>query len=107
MTAAESAAPEAKEAATSGNGQHDTPAPRAEREAHEPAAQDSRPESPQPAARDFHAEPRESGGSHESVPIAHFEPSPRPEAGSTPNKPYVVWSSTPAQKDSGSRGPEE
>jgi ribonuclease E len=106
MAAAESAAPEAKEAATSGNGQHDTPAPRAEREAHEPAAQDSRPESPGPAARDVHAESPESGGSHESVPIAHFEPSPRPEAG-TPNKPYVVWSSAPAQKDSDSRGPEE
>ena len=41
------------------------------------------------------------------APIAHFEPSPRPEAGNPPNKPYVVWSSTPSQKDSGDRGPEE
>jgi hypothetical protein len=91
-------------AESSGNGHHDTPAPQAEREAHEPAARESRPESAESAAREFHAEPRESGGSHE--PIAHFEPSPRPEAGSTPNKPYVVWSSTP-QKDSGPRGPDE
>ena len=107
VTAAESAAAEAQETATSGNGHRETPAPRDEHEAREPAAHESRPESVESGAREFHAEPRESGGSHESVPIAHFEPSPRPEAGSTPNKPYVVWSSTPSQKDSGSRGPEE
>jgi len=98
---------EANEEAAPGNGEHDAPASQAEREAREPAARESRPEAQEPAAGDFHAEPRASGGSHESVPIAHFEPSPRPEAGSTPNKPYVVWSSTPSQKDGGSRGPEE
>jgi len=97
----------ANDAATPGNGQHDAPAPQAEREAPEPAARESGPETGESAARDFHAEPHASAGSHESVPIAHFEPSPRPEAGGTPNKPYVVWSSTPSQKDSGSRGPEE
>jgi ribonuclease E len=106
MTAADSAASEAKDAATSGNGRHDTPAPQAERETHEPARESPR-ESGEPAGRELHAEPRESGGSHESVPIAHFEPGPKPEAGSTSNKPYVVWSSTPSQKDSDSHGPEE
>jgi ribonuclease E len=107
MAAAESAASGTNETATPGNGHHDTPAPSSEREAREPSVPESRPDSAEPAPREFHAEPRESGGSHESGPIAHFEPSPRPEAGSTPNKPYVVWSSTPTQKDSGSRGPEE
>jgi ribonuclease E len=92
--------------ASSGNGHHDSPAAQAEREAHERAAPQSRPESAQSAAHESHAEPRESGGSHESVPIAHFEPSPRPESGTTSNKPYVVWSSTP-EKDSGPRGPDE
>jgi ribonuclease E len=99
------AAPDAG-AASSGNGHHDTPAPQAERQAHEPAAPESRPESAESAAHESHVEPRESGGSHESVPIAHFEPSPRPESGTGSNKPYVVWSSTP-QKDSGPRGPDE
>jgi ribonuclease E len=97
----------ANEEATPGNGQQDAPAPQAEREATEPAARESRPEAGEPAAREFHAEPRTSGGSQESVPLAHFEPSPRPEAGTTPNKPYVVWSSTPSQKDTGPRGSEE
>jgi len=102
-----SAAPDdAPGASTSGNGQHDKPAPRAEHESHEPA-RESQPQAAEPAVREFHAESGEPGGSHESVPIAHFEPTPRPEAGSTPNKPYVVWSSTPSHKDSGSRGPEE
>jgi hypothetical protein len=105
MTAAGAFA--ANEEATPGNGQHDAPAPQAEREAPEPAVRESRPEAAEPAAREFHAEPHASGGSHESVPIAHFEPSPRPEAGRTQNKPYVVWSSTPSQKDTGSRGSEE
>ena len=111
MTAPESAATDAPDAASSGNGQHDTPAPRPEREAHEPPAPESglesQPASAEPAAREFHAEPRESGGTHEAGPIAHFEPSPRPEAGSAPNKPYVVWSSSPSQKEGGGRGPEE
>jgi hypothetical protein len=94
------------EAAVPGNGQHDTSAPQAEREAPEPAAREARPEAEESANREFHADPRASGAPHESVPIAHFEPTPRPEAGSTPNKPYVVWSSTPTQKDTGSRGEE-
>jgi hypothetical protein len=41
------------------------------------------------------------------VPLGHFEPTPRPEPGNAPNKPYVVWSSAPSQKDAGDRGPEE
>ena len=80
--------------------------PPAEREVHEPAPE-SRPEAPEPAARESRAEPRESGTAHESVPLAHFEPSPRPEPSGTSNKPYVVWSSAPPQKDTGNRGPEE
>jgi len=59
---------------------------------------------PEPA-REYHAEPREV--THE---VAHFEPAPRPEGGGTAeHKPYVVWSSVPADKPSGGggRGPEE
>src|SRR5262245_59311575 len=48
MTAAESAATDAPDTASPGNGQHDTPAPGAAREAHEPPAPESRVES-QPA----------------------------------------------------------
>jgi hypothetical protein len=103
MTAA---APDAG-AASSGNGHPDSPGTQAEREAPQPAAPESRPESAESAAHESHVEPREPGGSHESVPIAHFEPSPRPESGTASNKPYVVWSSTPSQKDGGSRGPDE
>jgi ribonuclease E len=55
-------------------------------------------------AREYHAEPREV--THE---VTHFEPAPRPDTGSTAEqKPYVVWSSVPADKPSGGgRGPEE
>jgi len=105
MTTEESAASEANVQVSSGNGHHDAPSPETGREAHEAPAQESRPAAAEPAAREFHAQPRESGVPH--APIAHFEPSPRPEAGNPPNKPYVVWSSTPSQKDSGDRGPEE
>ncbi len=41
-------------------------------------------------------EPRESGA---PAPVAHFEPAPRPESGAS--RPYVVWSSTPADRPSG------
>ena len=103
MTAVESAAPAAP---ASGNGEENIPAQHAAAEAPAPA-QAVRPDVPERVERDFHAEPRESGTSHESVPIAHYEPSPKPEPGSAPNKPYVVWSSAPSQKDAADRGPEE
>jgi ribonuclease E len=107
MTAADPASVSAPGAA-SGNGHHqqDAPAPHAEHAAHEPAAVESRSEAGQ-VTRESHAEPREPAPAHESVPIAHFEPSPRPETGGTPNKPYVVWSSAPTPKDAGNRGSEE
>jgi len=103
MTSLESAAPAAP---ASGNGQEDMPEQHAAGET-PPPAQVVRPDVPERVERDFHPEPRESGPSHESVPIAHYEPSPKPEPGSAPNKPYVVWSSAPSQKDAGNRGPEE
>ena len=103
MTSVESAAPAAP---ASGNGQENMPAQHAAAEAPAPA-QTIRPDAPERVERDYHAEPRESGSSHDSVPIAHYEPSPKPEPGAAPNKPYVVWSSTPSQKDAGNRGPEE
>jgi ribonuclease E len=103
MTSVESSAPAAP---ASGNGREDLPAQQAAGEAPAPV-QAVRADVPDRVERDFHAEPRESGTSHESVPIAHYEPSPKPEAGSTPNKPYVVWSSAPSEKDAGNRGPEE
>ena len=73
-----------------------------------PDATQAPPPAPQAEpAREFHAEPRDTG-THEAAPIAHFEPTPKPEAGSGAAKPYVVWSSAPA-KDAGgsSRGSEE
>ena len=100
-------APQGTPQAASGNGQHDAPAPHAERAPHEPAAQEARAEPSAQVTREFHAEPREPGPAHESLPVAHFEPSPRAETGNPPNTPYVVWSSAPAQKDTGNRGPEE
>lgn len=60
---------------------------------------------PEPVERQYHAEPRENVAAHEPAPIAHFEPTPRPEPGAPPAKPYVVWTSAP-EKDGG-RGPEE
>ncbi len=103
---AESAASPAPGGAAPGNGEQDLPAPHTERQAHEPP-RESRTEPPEPVAREYHTEPREPAVSHESVPLAHFEPGPRPEPSGTPNKPYVVWSSAPSQKDTGNRGPEE
>jgi ribonuclease E len=55
-------------------------------------------------AREYHAEPRDSSAHEAAAPLAHFEPTPKPESGQS--KPYVVWSSAPP-KDSGGRGPEE
>jgi ribonuclease E len=87
-----SAAPTAADA---GNGSHESTAVAAAAER-------------EPPAREYHAEPREGtpreGTPHEAAPLAHFEPSPKPESGQ--NKPYVVWSSAPP-KESGGRGPEE
>jgi hypothetical protein len=61
---------------------------------------DSSPEGAPPAAerepaapREYHAEPRESSQTH--LPLAHFEPAPRPEPAGGEAKPYVVWSSAP------------
>ncbi|MBV8144884.1 MAG: Rne/Rng family ribonuclease, partial [Gammaproteobacteria bacterium] len=91
-----------------GNGHHERAEPHVERPVQEPT-RESRPIPPEPP-REYHAEPREPrepGPAHESLPIAHFEPSPKTEPASTSNKPYVVWSSAPPQKESGGRGPEE
>jgi ribonuclease E len=107
MTAPEAATHYSPEPAASGNGHQDAPAPHTEREAPEPAAPEARPEPAEPAAREYRAEPRAPGPAHESVPLAHFEPTPKPEVGGTASKPYVVWSSAPSQKDTGGRGPEE
>jgi ribonuclease E len=99
--------PSAAASGASGNGAHDTPNPPADPAAQEPA-RERRPEPAEPpAAHEHRSEPREPATPHESVPLGHFEPTPRPEPGNAPNKPYVVWSSAPSQKDAGDRGPEE
>jgi hypothetical protein len=72
-----------------GNGSHDAPAPEVERTV---------------APREYHAE---SSPAREPAPLAHFEPQPRPESGSAPSKPYVVWSSAPPSSETGPRGQEE
>jgi len=86
---------------SNGNGAHAHESAAAPPIEHEPR------ESP---PREYHAEPpaaAESGAPREPAPVAHFEPTPKPE-GSQAGKPYVVWSSAPPQKDSGgSRGSEE
>jgi ribonuclease E len=71
---------------------------------HEPVAQ----REPAPP-REYHAEPREVSPQREAAPLAHFEPTPRPESGggADSSQPYVVWSSAPAEKPAGGRGPEE
>ncbi|HEY2808378.1 MAG TPA: Rne/Rng family ribonuclease [Steroidobacteraceae bacterium] len=51
------------------------------------------------APRDYHAEPRESSQTH--LPLAHFEPTPRPESAGGEAKPYVVWSSASTDRDPG------
>ncbi len=66
------------------NSSHEGSAPSAERE-------------PAPA-REYHSEPRESSSSQANLPLAHFEPAPRVEPSGGEVKPYVVWSSAPADK---------
>jgi ribonuclease E len=68
----------------------------------EPRPADREP-SQEPLPREYHAEPREPPVPHEPAPIAHFEPSPKPD----PGKPYVVWSSAPSDKSSVGPDPEE
>jgi ribonuclease E len=75
----------------------------------------SRPEAaahpaPQENAPREQAEPRDTHAPltpHEPVRVGHFEPPPKPEQSPQGNKPFVVWSSAPPQKDTGGRGPEE
>jgi len=98
--------PSAAASPASGNGEHDMPNPPADPAAQEPA-RERRPEAAEPVAHEYRSEPREPATPHESVPLGHFEPTPRPEPGNASNKPYVVWSSAPSQKDAGDRGPEE
>jgi ribonuclease E len=73
-----------------------------------PPREESRPQPPNaggngaPTAEEVHVEPRES--------VAHFEPSTPPAAASSvqPPRPFVVWSSGPADKPPGEdRGPHE
>ena len=60
--------------------------------------------------REYHTEP-----APREAPLAHFEPTPKPDTGAAPSKPYVVWSSTPSPGDGdggaagggGGRGSEE
>lgn len=91
------------EAAPPTNGSLDTPgaAPSA-------APPEDRPreavESPPP--REYHSEHREPPAAHEAAPLAHFEPTPKPDVAAGGGKPYVVWSSAPS-KDVSGRGPEE
>jgi hypothetical protein len=96
------AAAGATEAGASGNGSHDAPAPPVSAPPPADRAQDV---ADQPAQREFHSEPREPSAAHEAAPIAHFEPTPKPDS-TAAGKPYVVWSSAPP-KDVGSRGSED
>jgi len=109
-------APFAAPSSGSGNGgQEALPLEREPREASEPrepresGEPRESPEPREPAVRQYHAEPREPAVPHEPAPIAHFEPTPKPESGSAQNKPYVVWSSAPppTPKDTGGHDPEE
>jgi hypothetical protein len=91
------------EGAPPGNGSHDAPAAAAVA----PPPADHPREATEPApAREYHSEPRDSAGTHEAAPLAHFEPAPKPETNVGPAKPYVVWSSAPP-KDVPREGPEE
>ncbi|MBS0580952.1 MAG: Rne/Rng family ribonuclease [Proteobacteria bacterium] len=53
--------------------------------------------------REYHSEPRETGDTQSHLPLAHFEPAPRPEPSGGEVKPYVVWSSSPSEKGGGDR----
>jgi hypothetical protein len=66
-------------------------------------AESAGPASERPAAepREFHAESSHDPGPAQSQASLHFEPPvPRPPAGGD-GKPFVVWSSAPADKDAG------
>jgi ribonuclease E len=101
VAAAENAAPDSAGASNGAHEQHHAPAPPREtlaaqepRESHEPR------------------EPREVSSRHEepAKPLAHFEPTPPTEgSASRETKPYVVWSSAPADRTASGtgRGPEE
>ena len=65
-------------------------------------APEREPRAPAPA-REYHAEPRESAAAG-AAPLAHFEPTPRHESAAPEDKPYVVWSSAPAEKPPGATG---
>jgi len=94
------------EIATPTNGSHQQEAPATVAAPPPPAAEQVRESPDSQPPRAFHAEPRESSAGHDAAPLAHFEPSPKPEVGAPQSKPYVVWSSAPP-KDAGPRGPEE
>ena len=81
------------DAAPPENGANATPA-RETREPHEPSG-----------PREYHTASRDTAAAHEATPIAHFEPTPKPESGQS--KPYVVWSSAPTPKDTGRSDSEE
>ena len=78
------------------------PMPAAPTPQSEPRLPDREPRE-EPLPREYHAEPREPPVPHEPAPLAHFEPSPKPD----PSKPYVVWSSAPPDKSTGIPDPEE
>jgi ribonuclease E len=72
---------------SSGSGGSESAAP-AERPAAEP--------------REYHSERRDAPETQSHLPLAHFEPAPRPESSGGEVKPYVVWSSSPSDKGGGS-----
>jgi len=101
------------EAGLPGNGSHESaPVSAATAAPVAPASAAPPPDRPREAAeptppREYHSEPRESTGTHEAAPLAHFEPAPKPEPAGPAKGPYVVWSSAPPKDVSGTRGPEE
>jgi ribonuclease E len=86
--------PSADSAGNDNNGSYEGSAPAAERE-------------PAPV-REYHSEPRDSSSSSSQahLPLAHFEPAPRVEPAGGEVKPYVVWSSAPADKGPAGRDQE-
>jgi ribonuclease E len=104
--ALDTGSPAVSETASSANGSQSYPQPPADHTARETQPRETQPRETQPPES---AEPREAREPtpHTPVQVGHFEPPPKPEQGPG-NKPYVVWSSAPAEKDSGGgRGPEE
>jgi hypothetical protein len=92
------------ESVAPGDGSHDAPAAP---ESAPPPVDRPREAADQPPAREFHSEPREPAAAHEARPLAHFEPTPKPDVGGTGGKPYVVWSSAPSKDVNSIPGPEE